>query len=353
LLYDAALLGNGDAHENARTMVYGLEPWDIRIGAPMYPYLHTRIPPDLQEQQEPALVSNSITVNPDVRAKYDATVQAMGEAGFSVLQQEWPSRFYDYLGREENVAVEALYSKRPVNGKPYAGSSLAMYSFSGQVAEFVRSYLNAPVSLNEIKADVGTAGASHHPANSLASADTLDETQYRYFMGPGMAYDEEAYNSYFDHTGADLLLLPGGRAATPDLAALANGTVPLTPLDSDGNAMGVTYNGTASDAFSMHFFSFKHLHIPKMSVPLGLTPDGRPCSMQLWGKAVPYKHMYDDAYSRQHDAHFLQLVTRVVTAMHAIAPSLRRVDSSFATFTTAVPSMPAAGVEKQTRKARL
>ena len=35
-----------------------------------------------------------------------------------------------------------------------------------------------------------------------------DETQFRYFIGPKIKRDVAAYNSYFDATGADLIIMP-------------------------------------------------------------------------------------------------------------------------------------------------
>ena len=43
----------------------------------------------------------------------------LASVGFDVVAEEWPSAFFDYLGREENVVVEALFGSRKVNGKPF------------------------------------------------------------------------------------------------------------------------------------------------------------------------------------------------------------------------------------------
>ena len=74
--------------------------------------------------------------------------------------------------------------------------------------------------------------------------------------------------------------------------------------------------------------TLKNLHIPKLVVPTGLTEDGRPSAIQLWGKAVPYERMFDDGFSAAHDADFLNLVKRVVDMMYDADPSLRRVDAT-------------------------
>ena len=61
------------------------------------------------------------------------------------------------------------------------------------------------------------------------------------------------------------------------------------------------------------------LHVPKLSVPTGMSADGRPTGLQLWGRAVPYEHMFDDACSTRHSVYFLHLAARAVEAIHADA----------------------------------
>ena len=72
--------------------------------------------------------------------------------------------------------------------------------------------------------------------------------------------------------------------------------------------------------------AFKALHIPKMTIPTGLTDDGRPTAVQVWGKAVPYAQMFDDSVSATRDAEFLHMVERLAQAI-AAAPGLGRVDA--------------------------
>ena len=41
-----------------------------------------------------------------MRQKYDTVVSALGGAGFSVVQEEWEEREYDYLDGTANAIVE-------------------------------------------------------------------------------------------------------------------------------------------------------------------------------------------------------------------------------------------------------
>jgi hypothetical protein len=111
------------------------------------------------------------------------------------LQEEWPSAYFDYLGRMENVCVEAIHTARPVNGSPISHAFNNFRSFSGQVSEFVYSYYDAPLSIKDLVGDIGRAGASHAPGGLLsASGDMCDETQFRYTIGPKIKKDLDAYN---------------------------------------------------------------------------------------------------------------------------------------------------------------
>lgn len=239
----------------------------------------------------------------------------------TVLDKEWPSRRFDYLGREENVIVEAMFTRRPVNGKPLGSDPNG--SFAGQLSQFVWEYLDAPVSVKEVMDDMGKAGAAVNPAAALLDGKraSQDETQFRYHLGPKVEVDVEAYNSYFETTGADLIMIPAARAATPDLADLAGNTLALTKLD------GAVEKGSVTEFSIVHLWYFKNIAIPKMLVPTGLTADGRPTAVQFWGKAVPYEKMFDDAYSAQQDADFLHLVKRVADALQ-VDPDLRRADAT-------------------------
>ena len=85
--------------------------------------------------------------------------------------------------------------------------------------------------------------------------------------------------------------------------------------------------GAGGHVYNLHANACKYLHIPKMVVPTGLTEDGRPSAIQLWGRAVDYEDMFDDAASVRNDVEFLYLVERAAAAIQAV-PELKRVDAS-------------------------
>ncbi len=92
----------------------------------------------------------------------------METAGFTLTREEWPKEYFDYLGREENVLLEACWSGALVNGKPMSVGGL--YTFGGQLSQFVKDYFDAPVSLKDIVADMGARFAYPNSSAAVYSA---------------------------------------------------------------------------------------------------------------------------------------------------------------------------------------
>ena len=242
-----------------------------------------------------------------MRAKYEQAKQAIAQGGFTLVQREWRALFFDYLGRTENVLVEAMFSGRKINGQ-LCGDRKLFHSYAGQVAQFVRRAVWArtprpassfgaeaapltpcagadvpgracqpqgdhrawtplePASPNaRLQPDAFNACRCATPHSCAAQDDipplhgpkeTLstrfeDETCFRYRLGPKIKTDCAAYNSYFDDTGVDLLLLPAARSATPDVADCYALTIPMTYVECDG-ATRVERNGGMSDVWAAH-----------------------------------------------------------------------------------------------------
>lgn len=117
------------------------------------------------------------------------------------------------------------------------------------------------------------------------------------------------------------MVMPSSFAATPGLAEGAAGKVRLTHEDGEAS---FTSDGSM---WTLTMDALKWLHIPKMTVPTGLTEDGRPCAIQLWGRALSYEEMFDDSAGVENDLGFLELVRRVAGVIQA-EPSLARQDAA-------------------------
>lgn len=325
ILYDKALTAFGmdeaeiaRSHEKAAAAVGARAPSSIKIGVPLYPFVEWAIPAGLNGGNDEGA---GWAVDVNVREKLVMAASALESAGFTLVREEWPEQYFDYLGREENVLLEACWSGELVNGKMMGVDGI--YTFGGQISQFVKDYFGAPVSLKDIAVDMGRAGKSHDPGGLSGIRDKLsgDETQFRFFMAH-LQKKVAAYNSYFDRHGVDLLMIPDAMCATPDLCTLATGTCPRTQLPSGE----VKLSGSSHEIYYLHTSTLKEIHIPKMVIPTGLTEDGRPSSVQVWGRGVDYESMFDDSASVRNDIEFLYKVEKIAAAIHA-QPALKRQDA--------------------------
>jgi len=243
-------------------------------------------------------------------SKYALAVEALkARAAVAVVEGEWSTK-----------ALEVLSSSDP--NSPQRNTRALYRSFGGQVAQWVQEYLGARVSLGDVIEDIGRAGVSHNPSRLLRPPydDNFgDETSFRAAIGPTLPQHLALYNSYFDEHDVDLIILPAAYSAPPTLAQTADGTVPIE--SSDGST---THLASVWPSVYPHNEACKSLHIPKLSVPTGMSADGRPTGIQLWGRALPYEEMFDDASSTRHSVTFLHLAAQAVEAIHADA-DLRRV----------------------------
>lgn len=303
----------------------------ITIGTPLYPFVEWTIPAGLNGGSNEGA---GWAANTDVREKLTQAAAALQSAGFTLAREEWPQQYFDYLGREENVLLEACWSGELVNGKMMDVDGI--YTFGGQISQFVKDYFDAPVSLKEIATDMSRAGKSHDPGGLSGVRDKLagDETQYRYFMSH-LEKKVAAYNSYFDRHGVDLIMIPDAMCATPDLCTLAAGSCPRTRLPSGQ----VELSGSSSEIYSLHSSTLKEIHIPKLVIPTGLTVDGRPSSVQVWGRAVDYDSMFENSASVRNDVEFLYIVEKVAAAIQA-QPGLHRRDAVLASDVVAALDAP-------------
>ena len=283
LLYDRAIADDADGvhAEAAAAAAARSAATPIRIGAPERPFV---VGPDFRADAH-------------MRAKYEQALAALRHSGSAcdVVAAEWPS--------EGDAAFAEI-----------AGRRTPLRSAGGQASTWVHEYLGAKVALADIVEDIAPAGASHHPAGIFRSEALGDETSFRAALGPKVARAVAGYNRLFDEHGLDLIVLPAAYARTPTLAQTAAGAVPL-----ESAADGSTVHTNAWPAVYPHNEAFKDLHIPKLAVPTGLCPDGRPTGVQLWGPAVPYAEMFDDRRSTEHSVAFLHLAARAVEAIHSDA----------------------------------
>lgn len=245
------------------------------------------------------------------------TKAALVRSGLTVVEESWPCLPED-TGDVSPTAWADSNGVKPICNYPRCRDDWGYRAFPGQIAQWVQDYLGAPVSLKEIVEDIGAIGF-HAPSSILKNPDTwADETEYRYAVGPWIKDLVERYNSLFDSHGLDFILVPAAYTPTPDLANALAGTIPA--VSGDGSPCKISIWQCVYPINHM----YKDIHIPKLAVPTGLSDDGRPTGMQIWGRAVSYEEMFNDESSTQQNVRFLHLTARLVEAIHS-DESLRRV----------------------------
>ena len=83
------------------------------------------------------------------------------------------------------------------------------------------------------------------------------------------------------------------------------------------------------------YCAYKNIPVPKVTVPVGTDADGKPVSVEFWGRAGPSNATdkmwaYDDAYAKTGDLPFLYTIKPLVEAI-AADPALMRVDAALVT----------------------
>eukprot|EP00928_Gymnodinium_smaydae_P070005 TRINITY_DN53953_c0_g1_i1.p1 TRINITY_DN53953_c0_g1~~TRINITY_DN53953_c0_g1_i1.p1 ORF type:complete len:669 (-),score=68.12 TRINITY_DN53953_c0_g1_i1:261-2141(-) len=317
LAFDAALLGLEAEHQ--AMAISSPSPYTLRVGLPQWPFVDFFVPEGCANSFE----MPHVRIPEDVELKYEAVKEAIRQGGAHVVAAEWATVKSTSLGRTENSLAEVLLG-RLINRKPCdTGLMTLMHSFSGQVSQFVTNSLDAPVSVADIIKDSYSVGMCHTPGAFMQGSGHGDETQFRaaIAMQPEIV---RVYNSYFDENNVDVILVPGLFSDAPTWEDSAAGTCPLRAW-KDGEWTIVS--GNLSQCQMPIMFLLKNIPIPKLAVPTGLDTHGRPSGVQLWGRAIPVEHLYDDDYAKTFDLDFLYKARVLVDLIHA-KPALRRTDAS-------------------------
>lgn len=295
LFYDRALLQDrheaSALHDAAWKEATSRSATTIKVGTPLHPWC----------------VGKQRQLDQHMKVVYERTKSALRRGGVTIVEASWPSCVPEETGGASRG--EWADSNGVKSIQDFADfSSWGCRSFLGQVAHFVYQYLDAPVSLKEIVEDIGEFGY-HNPGNQYqprVMAELSDETSYRYFAGPFIKDLVERYNSLFDAYDLDFILVPAAYNPTPDLAEAFTGT--MAAIDAAGDS---THSHIWKSIYPTNEI-MKDIHIPKLAVPTGLNDQGRPTGVQVWGRAVSYDDMFEDAPSTEHSIRFLHLAAQLV-----------------------------------------
>jgi len=317
LAFDAAYLATFREHQHA----FENRPYKtkIKVGIPKYPFAEFFMPKKASNIfNYPTEESKKMHVSSQNMKKYNLAVKTLKSAGVKVLDKEWPED-KNGLNKMANLFV------RTINGKPFDQFLAVFHSFQGQIATYVTSYLNASVSMKEIIEDVHSAGDGHNPAKFMRTPDTSDESQFRYALGTYQDEYIDAWNSYFDEYGVDVIMTPSQYCDALTFECQADSTCTI------GSADGDKANSPLVHCNCMSYSVTKMIPVPKVTVPVGLNADGHPVSITFWGRSGPKNAddrlwRYEDSWAKTGDVEFLHIVAALVKELEE-TQELKRVDA--------------------------
>eukprot|EP00746_Dinoflagellata_sp_MGD_P149169 gnl/MRDRNA2_/MRDRNA2_81244_c0_seq2.p1 gnl/MRDRNA2_/MRDRNA2_81244_c0~~gnl/MRDRNA2_/MRDRNA2_81244_c0_seq2.p1 ORF type:complete len:657 (+),score=130.34 gnl/MRDRNA2_/MRDRNA2_81244_c0_seq2:267-1973(+) len=299
---------------------------DIKIGVPIYPFVEAYVPKGGHNPFGYAEFPRAFKPSVEIMVKYEAAKAALSKAGVSLISKEWPTS-----AAGNNILAEALFLTEITKGKPLSMNFDVFISYSGQIADWIKNYLNVTISPKEILEDAFGAGKGHSPASFMAVGNMGDEKNFQFIMHVLRPKAIKAWNTYFDTHGVDMILIPG---------MLHFQTYPCQAASTCAHHVGDLSTGvfeskaefTAIDTLFMHTFSHKHIPFPKVMVPVGLDSAGQPLGLQFMGRsgpvdAVDMAWLFDDELLKTIDVSFLKNVKSAVDAMIVNDPSLDRANA--------------------------
>jgi len=324
LAFDSAFLDTAAAHAAAAASARPAH--SLSVGLPKYPFVEFYAP-EGRPYSRGFAGKQKVSVN--ILQKYELVAAVLQKADVRLVEQEWSER----NGRN---AVDDLFHFSRVNGKPFEAFSAMVSTYTGQLSEWIRAYLNASVAVKDIMDDIFKAGEGHDPAGIMSLSNSSDESHFRYSLGPFVEKTLSVWNSYFDEYGVDVLLTPPQFCDAQTFECQAAGSCTLQ------RDLGNGYQPAAAQIAHCNmvsFFLFKNIPVPKVTVPVGLDAEGRPVSVEFWGRAGPkpqaggrigLEWLYDDDFAKTSDLDFLYVVRELVQTIHQ-EPSLRRQDARLVT----------------------
>jgi len=320
LAFDAAFLDIASEHASAAAAAKPVS--SLKVGVPKYPFAEMYAVEGGINYGWP-VYPNKMVASTNLMAKYEASITAMSQAGATIADEEWPMR-------NGNNAVADILLMTTANGGPMDPFLEPFHTFSGQVSEWVRAYLNASVSPKDIINDIYTAGDGHGPAGFLTIGEVTDESRLRYSLGPYYSDTIAVWNSYFDTHGVDVIFTPAQMCDAFTYEDMADST--LTMQKDLGEGLVTTSDNSLSLCNFVTYLAFKNIPVPKVTVPVGADASGNPVSVEFWGRAGPadattLDWAYDDEWAKTGDLPFLYAVKPLIEAI-AQDPSLVRVNAA-------------------------
>ena len=243
--------------------------------------------------------------------------------GIEVIAAEWHTVTSPKLGKV-SALYHMLFGYEYAEGKPLdLGIALSVSNMLIQELLHTHSPPGTCVSMSQILEDARPLGSFHHP--SASAAGMQDEAALRFLIGAYTDSITDHWNQFFNDNGVDVLIGPIQYADPWTWSEVAENRIALEVLSADGTYSTVKGSHTAASNSPL-LYGLKSMAIPKVAVPLGLGPRGRPVACCLYGRAVPPEKRYDSAFIEEFDLDFLYQAHRIIQILHAHGSSLCRAE---------------------------
>jgi len=289
ILYDQAILGNEEAHSVAKESVERLQNADIRLGC------HRSLHPDLN------------MTTPAIAAAYAAAASALADAGFTFVANCSTVEFWTVGPQAPEDTFQAEFSS---------------------LSEFMVDMLGeTDLTVHDLKKSEGYTDFGLVKRSSRGPVGISEESRALH-AGPIPAAQSAAYNTYFDENQVDLLI---GVAQTCDDVLWSD------ELSEQASTTGCL--GQSISLWGMKFLSscVQVCHPPgvlgqldkaftkaKFIVPIGLTPAGKPLSLQFMSRAgprnsevAPINWIFDHEGPKNWNIEEMYMVQRIIAALAA------------------------------------
>lgn len=327
LAFDAAFLDIQTEHDAAAAATPALG--DLKVGLPQYPFVHFYVPADGFAIFAGPVHPEKAKASVNIMKKYEAAKAALTAGGVTLVEKEWPDN-----ADGENTLM-AQYFKTKVGGQGFDPLLEICHSFTGQMAEWIRFYLDVGIGPKDVISDIWSAGNGHAPVGFMTLNAITDESRFRYAAGLFQLETIAAWNSYFDGHGVDVILTPASFCDALTFECMANGSCTMQYDDGKGDGFKAVNTGALIPCNLVPYFAWKSIPVPKIVFPVGADADGNPVELELWGRAGPKDAtdsmwVFDDSWAKTADLGFLYQAKTLIDQIYTVE-DLKRIEPALVT----------------------
>ena len=328
IAFDGAFLDTAKLHEEAAQKTPSIKR--LRIGVPEWPFVEFQRPASEHNMLLNPKAPAKKRVSSNIEAKWRATIAALEKAGATIVKKEWPDKDRNGL----NDLAQSMFQANFKEG--FDGLASLVHSFTGQVHEWTRSYLNSDVSVNEIIQETFSLGSGYTPPAFFATSALTDESHFRYTVSQWVFDSIDAWNSLFDSSRLDFILVPTLYCDAITYACVGNSSCTMRYSANNSDPLH-DVSASVPDCTTVSLFGWKFIPIAKIAFPVGKDQDGNPVSMQLLARSGTKKQgksrnwIFDDDFAKTNDIPLLHKAKTIIDAIKEANPDLTRLEPALVT----------------------